>query len=409
MRELFWDMYNAVEKTFFYNLNRKIIGNISFLFLFQLMTFWLVYLNRDQSLSEHAFTDWLVLLTVASLGAFVFTIFYLRYLIVRPVKALLDTLDAINQKGADLSTRLPEFTQDEFRDLSKAYNLFSSNLSNTLVQVYQQANQANESNHVVTSAVQEAHRRVNRQKALSDEIFATSGDVNARISGIAETSVKVSEVNSQNLVQVQTTDTELRSSNEQIVKISALLEKFSGTVNGLQANASNIRDILKMVEGFADQTNLLALNAAIEAARAGDAGRGFAVVADEVRSLSSQVADATQQITSFINDMETLVEETQDESEKLIIESNTMRNKIETTSTTFEQMVMDFENNNAEFTMIQQSVDELHNMYEKTHLIVADIVNLSENVQSEMLTADNEAQSAQTQVQQTKDSLGQFV
>lgn len=407
MKELFWDLYNAVEKTFFFNLNRKIIGNVSFLFLFQILAFVILYSERSSEASH--VTPFNVAFILLSIGVFIFTIFYLRYLIVRPVKALLDTLNAINQKGADLSTRLPSFTQDEFRDLSNAYNLFSANLASTLQQVYQQANQANESNCLVTTAVAQAHQRVNRQKDLSDEIFSSSGHVTERISDIAQTSLKVSDINSENLTKVQTTDQELRSSNDQITKIAELLEKFSVTVNGLQANASNIRDILKMVEGFADQTNLLALNAAIEAARAGDAGRGFAVVADEVRSLSSQVADATQQITSFINDMETLVDETRDESEKLISESNTMRSKIETTSSTFEQMVLNFRNNNAEFGNIQRSVDELNQMYEKTHMIVEDIFNLSENVQNEMITADNEAQSAQTQVQQTKDSLEQFV
>ncbi len=68
--------------------------------------------------------------------------------------------------------------------------------------------------------------------------------------------------------------------------------------------AQRIGDVVKLIKAIAEQTNLLALNATIEAARAGDAGRGFAVVASEVKSLSSQTAQATEEISSHIMGMQ---------------------------------------------------------------------------------------------------------
>ncbi len=67
-------------------------------------------------------------------------------------------------------------------------------------------------------------------------------------------------------------------------------------VAGLAEDASQIGEIVDLINDIAEQTNLLALNATIEAARAGDAGRGFAVVAGEIKALASQTSKATTQI-----------------------------------------------------------------------------------------------------------------
>lgn len=74
-------------------------------------------------------------------------------------------------------------------------------------------------------------------------------------------------------------------------------------VDQLLTQVRELTPLAELISGIARQTNLLAINAAIEAARAGPAGAGFKVVADEVRHLSSQTAQAAEQIGRGIRDL----------------------------------------------------------------------------------------------------------
>jgi methyl-accepting chemotaxis protein len=71
----------------------------------------------------------------------------------------------------------------------------------------------------------------------------------------------------------------------------------------LEEAAKRIEEVVALIAKVARHTNLLALNATIEAARAGVHGRGFAVVANEVKALSSDTAQATQEIGQTVESM----------------------------------------------------------------------------------------------------------
>jgi methyl-accepting chemotaxis protein len=78
--------------------------------------------------------------------------------------------------------------------------------------------------------------------------------------------------------------------------VAAVTERMEA----IRGSATQMADIIGLIDGIAFQTNILALNAAVEAARAGDAGRGFAVVAGEVRQLAHRTSEAARDIGNLI-------------------------------------------------------------------------------------------------------------
>jgi methyl-accepting chemotaxis protein len=390
-------IYNFLEQTLFYTLTRKIVGNLSFVFLFQAITlFWLHSSLTENQQSTGLF--WALALLI--IAGFIFTIFYMRFLIVRPVKAMRDTLININQQDANLAAKLPHFTFDEFRDLSEQYNQFTT---------YSSAQESVQSNSQVTQSMQHTEQLSEQQINLSHTIINASNQITQSLQAIVSNTDSVHQVNNEHLNFVKLSAGELSKLVEQVRLINEMLGSFSKTIAGLKENSENIRSILKMVEEFSDQTNLLALNAAIEAARAGEAGRGFAVVADEVRTLSVKVSDATRQISDFITQMNELVNETNKESEQLINHSNNAQTSINTTSDGFGKMLNEFELNQQQLQQIANAVHLLEDTQNQTHESVEQIVALGEQAKQQIDTALHDSEQSQKLSQQTQQQLKRFV
>ena len=162
----------------------------------------------------------------------------------------------------------------------------------------------------VTAQVHERQRRAEAQRTIGTDLDAigsaveavtrqtadavgtvgqVSNDIQCVASGAEELSASVGEISQQ-------VSHAARMAGEAVEQA----RRTGGIVEGLSGQATQIGDVVSMIQGIASQTNLLALNATIEAARAGAAGKGFAVVASEVKALAEQTARATDQIRGQI-------------------------------------------------------------------------------------------------------------
>ena len=138
------------------------------------------------------------------------------------------------------------------------------------------ASTANEQSVTVSAGTEEASSNVQLVATAATELSASIHEIAGQVSDTSQMAISASE-------RAQTTNDDIQ---------------------GLNAAAVRIGEVIGLINDIAGQTNLLALNATIEAARAGEAGKGFAVVASEVKNLANQTAKATEDITVQINDIQ---------------------------------------------------------------------------------------------------------
>lgn len=112
---------------------------------------------------------------------------------------------------------------------------------------------------------------------------------------------QVSDQINNNSESASITTTEADKVGDQIHICNSQMQEMAEAMKQINACSGEIQHIIKTIDDIAFQTNILALNAAVEAARAGSAGKGFAVVADEVRNLAAKSADAVKETTELID------------------------------------------------------------------------------------------------------------
>ncbi|MCX7169301.1 MAG: methyl-accepting chemotaxis protein [Proteobacteria bacterium] len=423
--ETFWELYNWSERTIWNTLTRKLM---SFLFLFLIDLCYLgVYLHQRSTVSkelesigasreiiEHidahlseGFTVMLVLTAIA-LAWNILQILYMRFLIVRPIKAISSVFDEISRGEGDLSHNLPLLSHDELRTLAESYNRFSGKMRQIIGEVRRKSVRIAREAVVSKKNVATTASRATRQGEITEAVFGSSNEATKAINEVAHSTEVIfhsTEANldtaTQSLNEMRDVVTRVRSANEKMMK-------FNETVGGLAQRSESVREIAALIKGIADQTNLLALNAAIEAARAGEHGRGFSVVADEVRKLSEGVHLATKEINENINGMSLLVKDTLAENELIKTDINETVDVVERSSGEFEKMVSGFERTKDQLNQIATAMEELTATNAQTHDAVTLVHEISAEVSSSMKTSEKSAETLATATEAVQELVSRF-
>ncbi len=176
------------------------------------------------------------------------------------------------------------------RSLSKPIMMFSKKLSNSIEEVYTEANNVSE------SSLNISHSSTQQASSL-EESSASLEEITGMVKVAAENSNEAKEIAEQ-MKNVSKegieTSNELTSSMDEILHSNEEIEKLVDVINQIGQKTSVIDEIVF-------QTKLLSFNASVEAERAGEHGRGFAVVAQEVGSLAEMSGKAAAEISVIVS------------------------------------------------------------------------------------------------------------
>ncbi|WP_298715721.1 methyl-accepting chemotaxis protein [uncultured Oceanisphaera sp.] len=223
--------------------------------------------------------------------------------LIRSITQPLDTLKAAAAQVAegDLRHAVECSGNDEIAQVQQSVRDMQLALNSTLREIQGSSTQlaaAAEELHVVTG---ETTRGINQQNDEVQMAATAVTEMSAAVEEVAGNANRTSSASSETSRVAEEGRQQVTATRGVIDQLADRLDSTSGTVERLATEATNIGQILDVIQAIAEQTNLLALNAAIEAARAGEAGRGFAVVADEVRNLAQRTQSSTAEIERIIS------------------------------------------------------------------------------------------------------------
>lgn len=425
MKRLFWQVYDWSERVFWYTLTRK-LSSFFILAALQLVFIYLIYHSFENieaalieaNASAHVleilraeFSSSLKVLFglwISSVLFIMFMVWYIRFLIVRPLHHIINIFEEIGRGEGNLSYQLPVMTHDEIRNLSEAYNHFLEKIREIISTIRTMTVRSAMDSANVNRHIRESFGLAEQQSDLAARVHTASDETTRGIELVSNEAHSIYDSTKTNLELAKYSVHKLTEVEQQVLSMTTKINQFNQTVIDLDARSHSIKNIVSLIQDISEKTNLLALNAAIEAARAGEHGRGFAVVADEVRKLAERVTQATLDISKDVESMLELATHTREETKSIHEDSEAVTGVITEASQSFNKMVCDFEN-------IVRQLDEIATVLQQVAQNTAEvnrninvIQKLSGEVKSELHLSADVSKSLSQNSEKIQELVSQF-
>ncbi|PLY00838.1 MAG: hypothetical protein C0623_06495 [Desulfuromonas sp.] len=390
-------IYTWLEKTFFNTLTRKLAGNFLFLALLLSISIFITYdyhdtvhrlvaINGDQELmariTDASNASMRKMMILHSIGAvvFFFLIYFLRHLIVRPVRMLFEIFSDLGWAKGDLSVNVPAISHDEFRKLTDNYNAFLAMLRSVFLSLRQQGVNIAVNSAIVANKVSQSANHAERQNKLSEEIFARTRESLQALNTASGNVSHIFDSTTSNLVTAKGNISELVQVRDDVNIMSDKVNEFAESLHTMDAGSQDIKNLVDLIKMISHRTNMLSLNASIEAARAGAAGKGFAVVAQEIRKLSEQVTEANDKISERIGDILQNIKVSSAEAIDLKETTAASRDALNTTCRHFEEMIDHFEVSSGQIEEVTAAITQVRGSSQVIHERMSNITELNHAV-----------------------------
>ncbi|GAB7129132.1 methyl-accepting chemotaxis protein [Silvimonas sp. JCM 19000] len=424
--DFFKQAYIELEKIAFNTLSRK-FASLFILVLLQLAFVYVAWSSGQDILAElqrqqvspaasaalqarvHTLQQLALWVGVASFALTAFMVWYLRHLVVRPLKTMIAALDEANSGTGDLSRDMATMTHDEIHQLANSYNRFLQRQREMIAAVQSLTVKIAVESTRLLKNVDDSSASTANQARFAQEVQDESNAAAANVDMVSHETRGIADSTEQNLELARTSTAELRAASASISGITALLDDFNKVVTELKDRSVGIKSIVGFIKEISDQTNLLALNAAIEAARAGETGRGFAVVADEVRKLAEKVRVATEEIGGNMDSMLHEVDNIHVHTQRINASTDTTRTGIINACDHFSTMVGDFETTSHSLSGIATHLQAVADNNAGTNRRVAQIHADAESISTRMVQASTATRDLAVLTERVQEMIGTFV
>ena len=286
--------------------------------------------NQAGLMRSAAMTEMMSIITViVTLIVSVLLVVYVMNRIVKPLQIVTESSRSLSE--GNLNFQIDINSKDEIGVLADSLNSSVKTLKSYISDITAVLNDMAGGNLASESKIQYIGDFVEIQKAIGmisrelsetmDQIHSSASQVDAGSNQVADgaqnlaqgATEQASEVDNlmhmieqvteqinKNAESAAITTKEADQVGEKINVCNGQMQEMAEAMRQISFCSGEIQHIIKTIDDIAFQTNILALNAAVEAARAGSAGKGFAVVADEVRNLAAKSADAAKDTTELI-------------------------------------------------------------------------------------------------------------